>query len=198
MCSTCTSTTINCSLNFSYGSRKLCVVCLTETLPIFTRLHRTNLCSKRDATYHDTHTHIHTHLGAHLTQFICYKLRVMFLISAAATAQACLAAPTATCHTAHHTSPLFTESKKKWTFTLKELKSHKATNCRKKDYTFLVGPSFSRRRFAAAAKWIWLAASNANNCELLQQATPTATPSHQLATAHTHTHTEKVLQNCFM
>lgn len=112
MCSTCTSTTINCSLNFSYGSRKLCVVCLTETLPIFTRLHRTNLCSKRDATYHDTHTHIHTHLGAHLTQFICHKLRVMFLISAAATAQACLAPPTATCHTAHHTSPLFTESNK--------------------------------------------------------------------------------------
>lgn len=140
-----------------------------------------------------THTHIHTHLGAHLTQFICHKLRVMFLISAAATAQACLAPPTATCHTAHHTSPLFTESKKKLTFTLKELKSHKATNCRKKDYTFLVGPSFGRRRFAAAAKWIWLAASNANNCE---QATPTATPSHQLATAHTHT--EKVLQNCFM
>lgn len=64
MCSTCTSTTINCSLNFSYGSRKLCAVCLTQN---FANFHSTtqdkfmrNASSKRDATCHDTHTHTHT------------------------------------------------------------------------------------------------------------------------------------------
>lgn len=69
----------------SYGSRrKLCAVCLAQN---FANFHLTaqdkfmqNASSKRDAT--NQHTHAHT-LGAHLTQFICHKLRVMFLISAA-------------------------------------------------------------------------------------------------------------------
>lgn len=86
-----------------------------------------NASSKRDATYHDTHTHTHT--WGNLTQFICHKLRVMCLISTAATAQTC-PAHTLTCHT-HHTLPLFIESKI-LTFTFKELKSHKASDCRKR------------------------------------------------------------------
>lgn len=187
MCSTCTSTTINCSLNFSYGSRKLCVVCLTETLPIFTQLHRTNLCSKRDATYHDTRTHTHT--GG--TPHTIYLPQVASYVPNKRSCHCSSLPRSPHCHLPHkpHFATVY-RVQKKWTFTFKELKSHKATECRKKDYTFLVGPSFSRRRFAAAAKWILLAASNANNCKLLQRATPTATPSHQLATAHTHTHTE--------
>lgn len=144
-----------------------------KTLPIFTWLHRTNLCRMQAAkempqtnthtrTHRHTHTGIHT-LGAHLTQFICRKLRVMFLISAAGSGFSPLP------------SHKHTESKK-----INELSLSKSSDLirQKKDYTFFGGKDLR------AAKWISLAASNANNCD---EYTPSATPSQQLVPPYTHT-----------
>lgn len=136
-----------------------------------------NASSKRDATCHDTHTHTHTWGTPHTI----YLPQVASYVPNKRSCH-CSGLPRPHSHLPHtpHFATVYRVQKN-------ELSLSKSWNLiRKKDYTILVEPSFSRRSSAAAAKWNWLAASNANNCELLQQ----ATPSHQLATAHTHTHTE--------
>lgn len=119
----------------SYGRRKLCAVCLAQTLPIFTRLHRTNLCRMQAAKeMPQTNTHSHTHTPTRGTPHTIYLPQVASYVPNKRSWHG-----SGSARTPHRTVPLFTESKK----VSKSSDLIRQPTAEKKDYTFLVGVRFA-------------------------------------------------------